>query len=463
MTRIRYVFGLCAAALLIAAQPAFAASPVPSMDHEHGSGEAGSSSLSSPAAELRVMLDRLLAEHAFLTIEQMRSGLTHAPDLAAAAKAVEANSTDVAAAIGSIYGDAAIEPFGEIWRAHIGHLVDYAVAIGKDDPDAAEQAVDGLAVYRQRIAKFLTDANPGVDLGGITDALDMHTAQLIAFIDAEHQGDHAGAYDIEREAYPHMFHVGDALAKVIANRFPEEFSGVDVAYSAAGTLRVTLDRVLAEHAFLAAEVMRSGIANDPSFEAGAAAVSGNSADLEGLIGAAYNDAAAASFRKLWDSHITAYVEYIQAARANNAAGKAAATDQVDQYVAQIAGFLAGANPRFDANDLSAMFREHARHLITQVDAFEAADYDKSYAIMREGYSHMFDAGEALATGIAGQMPDKFPSDVAAPATDAMAGHGMEALPLLLVVLTALAGAATGAWALRPRSLRGRRWGSARRD
>src|SRR5215211_6850524 len=61
--------------------------------------------LGSPAAELRVDLDRLLAEHAFLTIEQMRSGLIGAPDFEAAAKAVEANSTEVAAAIGSVYGD----------------------------------------------------------------------------------------------------------------------------------------------------------------------------------------------------------------------------------------------------------------------------------------------------------------------------------------------------------------------
>ena len=77
--------------------------------------------LSSPAAELRVDLDRLLAEHAFLTIEQMRSGLGNAPDFAAAATAVEANSTEVAEAIGSIYGESAVEPFGDIWRSHIGY------------------------------------------------------------------------------------------------------------------------------------------------------------------------------------------------------------------------------------------------------------------------------------------------------------------------------------------------------
>ena len=454
MKRIRCAFGLAVATLILAAQSVVAASPAPSTAHEHGS-----TSLSSPAAELRVTLDRLLAEHAFLTIEQMRSGLTEAPDFEAAAKAVEANSTEVASAIGSIYGDAAIEPFGEIWRSHIGYLVDYAVALGKSDDDAAETALDGLAVYRQRIATFLTDANPGVDLADITDALDMHTAQLVAFIDAEHAGDHDKAYALERDAYPHMFEVGDALAKVIANRFPDKFTGVDLAYSAAGTLRVTLDRVLAEHAFLAAEVMRSGVSNDATYDAGKAAVGGNSADLEALIAAAYNDAAGTAFRELWDSHISAYVAYIEASRAGDAAAKSAAIEQVDRYVADLADFLAGANPNFDAAALETMFQQHAGHLVGQVDAFVAGDYDKTYAIVREGYSHMFGAGEALATGLAAQMPDKFPTDASAPATDTMADHAGH-LPVAAILLVALAVGAIIAVAWHVRTVRRRSWGAA---
>ena len=457
MKRSLGLIGACATLLLLA-QPAIAASPSPGTQHEHG----GAPSLSSPAAELRVALDRLLAEHAFLTIEQMRSGLRGAPDFAAAAKAVEANSTEVAEAIGSIYGDPAVEPFGEIWRSHIGYLVDYAVALGKDDAAGREAAEGGLAVYRKRIADFLTEANPGVDLAGITDALDMHTAQLIAFIDAEHENDHAGAYDIEREAYPHMFHVGDALAKVIANRFPDKYTGVDVAYSAAGTLRVTLDRILAEHAFLAAEVMRSGIAQDAAFDAGRVAVGQNSADLQALIAAAYDAGAGKAFRKLWDQHITAYLAYIDAARAGDEAGKAAATDQVDAYVADLADFLAAANPNFDAAAVATLFQEHAGHLIGQVDAFAGGDYDQTFVIVREGYAHMFGAGEALATGLAAQMPKKFPTDANPPATDTSAVPEGDALPLgaLFLLSIALAGATGVAWRLS--SLRSRTWGSARR-
>jgi hypothetical protein len=407
--------------VLLAPASALAESPSPAAHHRS---PAAPPDLSSPAAELRVSLDRLLAEHAFLTIEQMRSGLVGGPDFEAAATAVEANSTEVAAAIGSIYGDSAVEPFGEIWRSHIGYLVDFAVALGADDTPAQQQALEGLAAYRARLAEFLRGANPGVELAPITDALDVHTAQLVEFIRAEDAGDHAAAYAIERDAYPHMFEVGDALAKVIANRFPDRYPGVDVAYSAAGTLRVTLDRLLAEHAFLAAEAMRSGAVGAPDAAAALDAIERNSAELQAVVAAAYGDEAADAFRSLWDGHLAGYVDYIEAARANDPAAREGASGVVSDYADQLASFLASANPHLDAAELAALFRTHAEHLTTQVDAFVAGDYDTTYDLVRVGYRHMFDAGEALAIGIATQKPDQFPSDAAAPATnmDPHAGH-----------------------------------------
>lgn len=398
--------------LVALAPTALAASPSPGAHHS----PATPVDLGSPAAELRVDLDRLLAEHAFLTIEQMRSGLVDAPDFAAAASSVEANSTEIGAAIGSIYGDAAIEPFGDIWRSHIGYLVDYAIALREADDAAQQAALEGLAGYRTQLKRFLGDANPGVELADIGEALDMHTAQMVELIDAAHKGDHAAAYELEREAYPHMFEVGDALARVIANRFPDRFPGVDVAYSAAGTLRVTLDRLLAEHAFLAAEAMRSGVTDAPDFDAVAAAIGGNSSDLQAVVEAAYGAAAGEAFRELWDGHVSGYVNYIDASRSNDEAARTAATNEINSYADQLADFLAAANPHLDAAALSQLFQEHAGHLIGQVEAFAARDYDGTYSLVRTGYRHMFAAGEALASGIAAQMPDKFPADAELPDT-----------------------------------------------
>jgi hypothetical protein len=399
--------------LLVSATPAIAATPpsgwqCPVVD--------AAARLGSPAAELRVNLDRALAEHAFLTIEQMRSGLVNGPDFAAAATAVEANSAEIVEAIDSVYGGDAAQRFGDIWRSHIGYLVDYARALGAGDTAAQSTAEAGLAVYRRNIARFFADANPGINLRQITDALDMHTAQLLEFIRAEQRGDHTGAYALEAEAYPHMFEIGDALARLIANRFPQRFGGVDVAYSVAGTLRVTLDRLLAEHAFLAAEAMRSGVIGAADFDAAKSAIDSNSAELQGVVAGAYGDSAAASFRTLWDGHIAGYYDYIDATRGGDSAARAQSTASVDAYAAQIATFLATANPALDAEALATMFRQHAAHLTSQVDAFTARDYDRTYAIVREGYAHMFTVGETLATGIATQLPHRFPADAGVPDT-----------------------------------------------
>ena len=448
---------LAVGAALVLAPVALGASPSPS----HHEAQGGPVSFDTPAAQLRVDLDRLLAEHAFLTIEQMRSGLTDSPDFAAAATAVEGNSTDVANAIGSVYGDAAVAPFGDIWRSHIGYLVDYSVALGKDDADASAKALEGLTVYRANLREFLAGANPGISLAGITEALDTHTAQLVAFIDLEHQGDHAGAYEIEREAYPHMFDIGDALAKVIANKFPDRFGGLEVAYSSAGTLRVTLDRLLGEHAFLAAEAMRSGVGGQDYFDAAKSALDANTADLQALVAAAYGQDGGAAFREHWDAHIAAYLEYIDAAKAGDATAKAAALDRVNQYASEIAAFLASANPNLDANAVTGLLQQHAGHLTGQVDAFTAQDYDGTYAKVREGYSHMFTAGEALAGAIATQFPDKFPSANGAPATDVDGGlHGGHApdpfgvLTLISIFGLGVAGASI-AWLVHGRGLRRR--------
>jgi hypothetical protein len=419
----RLVTCVCVAvvAVLVAAPVVMAATAV---RNDARQGASAPVQLDSEAANLRVTLDRLLAEHAFLTIEQMRSGLTGSPDLAAAAKGVEGNSTDVASAIGSVYGEAAVAPFGDVWRSHIGYLVDYAVSLRNNDAAANQKALDGLADYRTRVRTFLQQANPGVSLGGILDALDMHTAQLIAFIDKEHAGDHSGAYAIEREAYPHMFNVGDALTKVIANKFAPKYAGMDVAYSAAGSLRVTLDRLLGEHAFLSAEAMRAGVAGEPYFDAAKDALDANSADLTGLVKAAYGAAASTQFADMWRKHIEAYLRYIDATRTKDEAAKAKAVDEISLYARQLGEFLAAANPHLDGTATAQLFREHAQHLIDQVEAFGKGDYDATYATVRTGYAHMFMVGEALGAALATQFPAKFPASAKLPATDTLPSGAM---------------------------------------
>jgi len=190
--------------------------------------------------------------------------------------------------------------------------------------------------------------------------------------------------------------------------------------------------------------MRAGVGGDESFDASKNALDGNSADLQGAVAAAYGDTAGSAFRKLWNAHIAAYLAYINATKAANTSAQTTATTQIDDYVAQLSGFLAGANPYLDAGAVADLFRHHAQQLTSQVQSYGAKDYAKTYQTVRELYSHMFTAGEALATGIAQQLPDKFPATAGAPATDALPGEHAHASAPPAAILMVASGLAAGA-------------------
>src|SRR5687768_3335846 len=93
-----------------------------------GPGRVAAQDDDAPAAALRVTLDRLLAEHALLSMEVVRGTIAEAPDLVAAAGVLDENTSEIITAIEGIYGPEAGEAFAEQWRNHIGYLFDYARA-----------------------------------------------------------------------------------------------------------------------------------------------------------------------------------------------------------------------------------------------------------------------------------------------------------------------------------------------
>lgn len=390
--------------------------------------------LSSPASELRVALGRLLSEHVFLTIEQIRAVSADAPDLDAAAAATEANTSDLQAAIASVYGDAAGRSFGEMWRAHIGYFTDYARAGTTNDTAGQECALAALAGYRDDLSKFLASANPNLTAAGAAELLDLHIDQVVAY----QESDFERAFTTGRDAYRHMFHTGDALAEAIVQQFPDRYTGGRLAFSPAVSLWLTLDRLLGEHFILAAEAMRSSAAGGPEAEAAHKALSSNTGDLTRAITDIYGDAAGSGFGQLWQKHIDSYVRYIDASRTGDASTKQSSLAELRRYGAEFGQFMAAANPNLESSAVEHLISHHTDALVSQVDAFTAKDYGRTYDLVREAYAHMFTVGKALAAALSEQFPDRFP---ALPDTDVapVAGPPAAPTPIILVLLVALAG------------------------
>ena len=364
------------------------------------------------ASDLRFAFGRLLGEHAYLTMEAMRAAAANRPDLSALIGGIDANTDELTAAMVGVYGPPAGVEFKRLWQQHIDALIAFAKAKAAGDPSAVDAANAAMADFRSAFSKFLAGANPHLSGDAEAHALQLHLDQLTSFVGM----DYDQVFATERAAYAHMFEFGDSLAAAIAVQFPDRYAGAKVALSPRTTLRLDLGQLLGEHLVLAAEAMQAGLDARPDTEAAAASIGANAVDLAALIGRVYGPDAQSQFNELWGRHIDAYLRYIDGVRSGDAARRIAALDELKGYATTLAEFLHNAAPALSVQDLETLISHHVTALINQVDAAAAGDYERSVAVTREAYAHMFKVGDALGTAIADQFPDRFKDLKAAPAT-----------------------------------------------
>jgi hypothetical protein len=408
--------------------------------------------LELPASQLRITLGRVLAEHAFLTIEAMRTGLDEGDDFAAAGTALEGNTRDLVSAIESIYGADAADAFDELWRAHIAYIVDYTRAVADGDEAAQSRAIDLLQGYSEDFADLLSGVNPKLPHDTVVHLLEDHVNQLEQ-VAAFAEEDYATAYPAVRETYAHMFAIGDGLATAIIDQFPQKFTGKPQAFGPTVDLAVAMDRLLGEHALLAVLSTRAGLSAAPDLEAAVEALDANTTALAVAVGSIYGADAGEEFADLWASHIDQYLDYVEATRGGDDAAADAAAAALAEYRRDFSAWLAAANPALSASALEELLDHHTAHLLEQVDQYAEDDFEAAYTTTREAYAHMATIGAALVTAIAAQFPDRFPDTAIGPAA---ASEARMAGARVLLALLAIAGIMTlGSMRLR-RSIRTRR-------
>ena len=172
----------------------------------------------------------------------------------------------------------------------------------------------------------------------------------------------------------------------------------------ASDLRVTLDRLLGEHAALAMNATNLGYSGSKSFPAAAKSLDRNSVELSKAIASVYGAKAGNVFlngKFQWRAHIGFFVDYTVALAKKDKAGQAKAVANLQRYTKEHGAFLATATglPTLAVqNDLLG----HVLELKNQLDAYAKGDYTKSTALYREAYHHMFMTGDLLAGAIAKQ-------------------------------------------------------------
>ncbi len=181
--------------------------------------------------------------------------------------------------------------------------------------------------------------------------------------------------------------------------------------SAAADLRVTLDRLLGEHALLATFAMQKGFAGEEDFKALAGALDQNTVDLGEAIGSVYGDEAEQQFLKMWRDHISFFVDFTVATGKDDQAARKAALDKLAGYRVQFADFLDQATGgELPSDAASEALQTHVDQLTAALDQYAAGDYEQAYQTVRDAYAHMFMTGDTLADGIVNQSPEEFASN-----------------------------------------------------
>jgi hypothetical protein len=361
----------------------------------------------TPAAGLRVGLNALLSEHVYLAAAATNAALAgRQPEFQAAAAALDANSVDVARAIGSVYGPDAEKAFLPLWRKHIGMVVDYTTGAATNDRAKQDKAVDDLVGYTQDFGAFLTGANPNLPKPVVADLVKHHVLTLKAVIDAQVARDDVKAFASLRAGAGHMRMIADPLAGAIVKQFPDRIAGV--TDTPAASLRTALNLAMREHVYLASAATGAALGGrDAEFKAAAGALDANSIAIAKAIGSAYGPDAEKAFLPLWRRHIGMVVDYTVGAASSDRAKQDRAVSELIGYTQDFGAFLAAANPNLPKAVVADLVKHHVVTLKDVIDAQAAKDQGRAFSAQRTGAGHMQMIADPLAEAIVTQFPEKF--------------------------------------------------------
>jgi hypothetical protein len=189
-----------------------------------------SGAVDSKASDLRSGLGLLLREHVWLAGSATGAALGgRMPQFEAVVAALNgpanSNTSDIVAAIGSVYGPDVQKAFDGLWRSdkHIPQFVAYTQAAAKKDQAGMDAAVTQLKAYVKEFGTTINSVNDKLPAEAIEAAIVEHATTLIAVINAQAAGDKAKSATDLRHAVAHMSMTAKVLAGGTYAKFPEKF------------------------------------------------------------------------------------------------------------------------------------------------------------------------------------------------------------------------------------------------
>ena len=97
-------------------------------------------------------MTNLLGEHVALVVAAMRAATGNAADFAALGKGLNTNTTKLASAVSSLYGNAAANGFQNLWADHVDALLAYTSGKVSGNGSTTAQAQARLRAFEPSLA-----------------------------------------------------------------------------------------------------------------------------------------------------------------------------------------------------------------------------------------------------------------------------------------------------------------------
>lgn len=182
-------------------------------------------STTTKAAELRTTLNNLLREHVTTNLavtHNIVSGVS-AAQLQASVDAQTANASQIADAVGSIYGDEAKKAVATPFLKHLEQSNDFAKAVAANDMTAQASALTALQASLREVADAFHSVIPSASSDVLYKSLDDHEKLMNEVAEAYKASDYKKAYEVTAEALKQISGGADALASGIVSSKPDMF------------------------------------------------------------------------------------------------------------------------------------------------------------------------------------------------------------------------------------------------
>jgi hypothetical protein len=345
----------------------------------------------------RGQFEQLLGQHTLLAVRLMRSVVAASPDFRQAAVAsLQVNTDALGRLVVASYGDRAGDRFKQLWQRHVTDLFSYANAVASRDESAKQAARAALMADSTAYGSWFASASKGrVTVDDAVSGVRMHVEELMRQIDVYAAGDYQQAYRIEREAFEHMFAAGAALAK--ASVTPEQAVALDTAPD---KLRSAFAMLLGEHMELIVDAQRATFVNSPEFKAAAAQLEANTAAITQAMGAIVGPTSADNFQSAWADHVDGLMAYTAAVAAGDKVKTTAAERNLNAFAFKLALYFNRIlKDQLAVNPVASAISMHDEHLIAQVNAYAAKDYDTAQLSDLQGYQQMLGVANILVDAI----------------------------------------------------------------